>query len=249
MPLKKYLIGIDDTDNLESRGTGFRAREMGSQIESNNLGILHGITRHQLYFHRDIPYTSHNSSACLLVESETLSELTEFCREYLKTNSAEGSDAGLCIGEFDEISENVIKWGKRAKCEILTQAEAKKTAEENGLYLEGFLGTRDGIIGSMAAVGLRKAGDDGRFLWLKGKELREFSGVYILEDLYNSTDFEIFKTMENVIAKPGDRVFIEDWIRPVMIENKITVIIEKSINNENYEWRIASKDFIKSISN
>ena len=64
----RCLIGIDDTDNLESRGTGFRARQLGGRLAEAGLGKVRGITRHQLFVHPSIPYTSHNSSACLDVD-------------------------------------------------------------------------------------------------------------------------------------------------------------------------------------
>ncbi|WP_041355139.1 hypothetical protein [Nitrosococcus halophilus] len=60
----RYFIGIDDTDNRESRGTGYRARTLGAQLEEKGLAILEGVTRHQLLVSPAIPYTSHNSAAC-----------------------------------------------------------------------------------------------------------------------------------------------------------------------------------------
>ena len=46
----RILIGIDDTDNKDSRGTGYNSRQLAAAIESNNLGKVHGITRHQYLF-------------------------------------------------------------------------------------------------------------------------------------------------------------------------------------------------------
>lgn len=66
--MTRWLIGLDDTDNLESRGTGFRARQMAEHLESSKCGLIAtGITRHQLLVDPRIPYTSHNSSACISV--------------------------------------------------------------------------------------------------------------------------------------------------------------------------------------
>ena len=65
---QRLLVGIDDTDNLESRGTGFRAREFGRQLMEEGLASVRGISRHQLYVHPDIPYTSHNSALCLDID-------------------------------------------------------------------------------------------------------------------------------------------------------------------------------------
>jgi hypothetical protein len=65
----KILVAIDDTDNLESKGTGFRARELAALLHQNDFGHIIGVTRHQLFVHTNIPYTSHNSSACIAMES------------------------------------------------------------------------------------------------------------------------------------------------------------------------------------
>jgi len=65
----KIFIAIDDTDNLESRGTGFRARELAGLLQKEKCGQIIGVTRHQLFVNENIPYTSHNSSACISLES------------------------------------------------------------------------------------------------------------------------------------------------------------------------------------
>jgi hypothetical protein len=62
-----YLIGIDDTDNLESRGTGHHARRLGAFLQTEAMAGLLDVTRHQLFVDPRIPYTSHNSSLCLRV--------------------------------------------------------------------------------------------------------------------------------------------------------------------------------------
>ena len=49
-------ISMDDTDSLESRGTGSLARTIAKKL-ANHYKIF-GVTRHQLYEHPDIPFTS-----------------------------------------------------------------------------------------------------------------------------------------------------------------------------------------------
>src|SRR5512147_187291 len=98
----RYLIGLDDTDNLESRGTGHHARQLANSLSSSGLAEVEGITRHQLLVDPRIRYTSHNSSACLTVvaQPDRLSVLIEAGCEFLTNNSAPGSDAGLCVAEW-----------------------------------------------------------------------------------------------------------------------------------------------------
>lgn len=57
----QMLVSIDDTDNLESRGTGEIASLLAKLLEEREWGKAQVITRHQLLVHPDIPYTSHNS--------------------------------------------------------------------------------------------------------------------------------------------------------------------------------------------
>ena len=60
--LMRLLICIDDTDNLDSKGTGAIAEELRDLIAERGWGTCGDITQHQLLLHEDIPYTSHNSS-------------------------------------------------------------------------------------------------------------------------------------------------------------------------------------------
>jgi hypothetical protein len=244
--MSRWLIGIDDTDNFESRGTGFLSREMGRLLTEAKIGKLLGVTRHQLLFDRRIPYTSHNSSACLEVESEKKYKLQKFCADYLIKESADGSDAGLCIVLYEKVTEEIMNWGVRAKKEIITQEEAREIAKKNNIFLEGYTGTKGGIIGSLAAVGLHKGGNDGRFLWIKG--MRDIVGIFSISEIKKITGVEEILTIQNQELPEDTKIFLGDWWRPVLKNNKSIIFVERK-NEINYGWQIVSKDYIKSISN
>lgn len=245
------LIGIDDTDNKESRGTGYNSRQLATAIEARNLGKVSGITRHQLFVHPDIPYTSQNSSACLEVDVENLKDITDFCRNFMLEIAAIGSDVGLCIIEKSKVSEEIINWGTDAKSIVLKMDDAIGKAKRNNIYLEGLTGTKDGIIGALAAVGLRAGGNDGRFIWLNSKKnLRDIEdGIHSVEDLMSHSGILKIQSDENVIINPGERVYLNEWARPVLRNNESILLVEKAINNQNYEWKCAAKEFVKSVSN
>jgi len=244
--MNTYLIGIDDTDNLQSRGTGYRARQMGLSLQQAGWGELLGITRHQLLVHPDIPYTSHNSSACLEVKSDKLAGLTSFCRDFLLRESAEGSDAGLCIACLDRINEEVMQWGERARKEVLTKEEAHLLAEKHGIFLEGLTGMRIGVIGSLAAIGLQKAGNDGRYLWLKA--MRELTGVHSAKELLTLLRIESIETKQGIAVSMDDTVDVGEWFRPIRKNKKITLIVEKNDTDGKSDWKMASKEYIKSVT-
>lgn len=242
-----YFIGLDDTDNKESRGTGFKSRQLGKLIKEKNLGEVQSISRHQLFVNDKIAYTSQNSSACLVVDTEKHEELKELCVDYLKNVAEVGSDAGLCFANENQISKDVLDWGSRAKKEVLYKTDAYNIAEKNGIFLEGYTGEKIGVIGSLAAIGLRKGGNDGRNIWLRGKELRDLNGVYKVRELKKIINIQAVITKEGKPVNDEDRIEVGEWLRPPIVGNKNTVIVEQG-NNENYEWKSVSKDYIKSIS-
>ncbi len=244
-----YYIGIDDTDNLESRGTGHRARQLGTMLMDAGIAKLICITRHQLLVHKDIPYTSHNSSACLLLDCDPVkeAELTSFCRDFLLREAAPGSDAGLCIASLSVINDSIENWGKNAKKIVLNKTLAHELANLNHIYLEGLTGEKIGVIGALAAVGLRHAGSDGRVLWLPF--LRETEGVFSAEELKNRLCVDVITQKDGTAIPADDKIYANGWIRPVMRDKKITLIVEKTENHEQFEWQHVPKEYIKSISN
>lgn len=248
--MARYLVGIDDTDTKETRGTGFNAREIGKLIEQEKIGIIEGIVRHQLFFDPRIPYTSANSSASLEVQCYDSKKLKKTCLDYLNRIAPVGSDVGLCIAEMDTVTNEVVTWGDRAKIEVLTQAEGRNLAAKTGIYLIGLCGTEDGIIGALAAVGLRKGGNDGRFIWLRGRqELRDIpSGIYTIAQLKEELHLDKIISLNMDLVDDTQKIFIDEWIRPIHQNHEKVLIIDKALNTSEYEWKVASKDYIKSIS-
>jgi hypothetical protein len=242
----RYLIGIDDTDNLESRGTGFRARCMGAELAAENLASINGVSRHQLLVHPDIPYTSHNSSLCLdaQVPDDGYDALVEFCREFLLRESAEGSDAGLCIAAFHAANGKVQDFGRRAKEVVLVQDEARTVAAGAGIYLEGLTGDHGGVIGALAGVGLRVTGRDGRFVWLDGA--REISGLMRAADLLQQTGIDEIRDREGQPVAPESTVFIDSWARAVLIEDRAVLLVEERGKDDvAYDWQLLPREEIR----
>ncbi|MCF8369151.1 MAG: hypothetical protein K9G76_08925 [Bacteroidales bacterium] len=245
----RLLIAIDDTDNKDSRGTGFQARQLAKLLELKNLGEVLGITRHQLFVHDSIAYTSQNSSACLVIESNKLEEIINYSAGFLKEVAAEGSDAGLCVMNWEKVMPEIEEWGIRAKKEVLRLNEALDIALRNNVYLEGFTGTRIGQIGALAAVGLRHAGNDGRFIWLRGtKELRDFDkGIYTVEELRNKAGIDQVKTLDGLSINGSENIYCNGWTRPVLKKNLSVLFVEK-VNFADYGWKTVTKEYIRKIS-
>lgn len=245
----RVYIGIDDTDNLESKGTGHRARVLGTSLETEGFARLLSITRHQLLVDPAIPYTSHNSSACIVVDSVPgkKNEIINFCGNYLLAESAPGSDAGLCVAFENEVNDDIRQWGNSAKKIVLKKTGAYELARHSGVFLEGYTGEKTGVIGSLAAIGLRYTGNDGRVLWLP--MLRELNGIFSGYQLIEMLKIDAIETASGVLVDYNEMISTTDWIRPVMKNKKITLIVEEVLKNEQYKWQHVSKEYIKGISN
>lgn len=241
-----YYIAIDDTDNLESRGTGHQARSLAAHLAGAGLGRQLGVTRHQLLVDPRIPYTSHNSSACLRWESEDGSrdELIRSSAAFPESAAAPGSDAGLCVAAESQVNDAVLAWGQRAKCEVLTKEEAYQIAAAAGIHLSGHTGKKIGVIGSLAAVGLRHAGEDGRFLLIG--TLREMKGPQTRAAL-EAAGVGVFRceNSENLTG-PNDLIDVGNWCRAVMVHGEPTLLIEEVVSHATEcRWRILPKERIK----
>jgi tRNA(Ile2) C34 agmatinyltransferase TiaS len=169
------LIGLDDTDSADSRGTNQLAKTLVRTVLAD-MGCVR-IVRHQLLFDSRIPYTSKNGSASVWLDPLSLPDLDglwESLQGAMLADFIPGSDPGLCLAE-GEIAEEVVDFGLRAQREILTLEEAASVAKHAGLRLAGLGGTNQGMIGALAAVGLAATGNDGRVVQI-GTRMDELSG-------------------------------------------------------------------------
>ena len=242
----RYLIGIDDTDNLTSRGTGFRARSLGALLAAEGVAEPLGITRHQLLVDPRIPYTSHNSSLCLTINAEAAvcGRIVHLCRDYLLRESAPGSDAGLSFAESDAMDSAVAAFGARAKSEVVTKDEALALAARANILLEGLTGDGGGVIGALAAVGLRASQRDGRFVWLPG--VREMSGVLSADAILETTGIEEIRSLAGICVSGPDRIETSPWPRPVLLEGRAVLLVQRAEHNDgSHDWRLAPKEIIK----
>ena len=192
-------IGLDDTDNKDSRGTGFLARTVAAAL-SDRLKVW-GVTRHQLLVDPRIPYTSHNSSNVIHLLDDgnvDLVALADAAQQVMLAHFNEGSDPGLCV--VNTVTPEIIAFGHRAKTEVVTQAEARAIAQRAGCILRGLGGTQGGVIGALAGPGLAATGEDGRFV-LVGRS-RELEGAQSVQAIIDCGIAQV-RTTEGQVLNEG----------------------------------------------
>lgn len=168
--MRTVLIGLDDTDNATSRGTGYLARQLSAACEAAGMHPA-GVTRHQFPLDPRIPFTSHNSGACVAVEAGAEADPVGLAFACVADRAADGSDPGVCVAEAEAVTAAVVAFGRRAAAEVVEMAEAEAVARAADLELRALGGTGLGIVGALGSVALRAEGEAGRFIDLPGLRL------------------------------------------------------------------------------
>jgi hypothetical protein len=162
-----YMVCIDDTDMPGTRGTGWLVEDLCNILAAEKLAATTAISRHQLYVHKDIPYTSHNSAMGfeMTLEPRDYDAAMSLFQTFLKTRTEKGSDPGLCVAQVSDSldDESLAAFGKAAKNRVLTKSDAYSLAARTGVHLTEHGGTGQGVVGALAGIGLRLSGNDGRY--------------------------------------------------------------------------------------
>lgn len=232
-----FLIGIDDTDANDSIGTGALARELAGRLE-RDLGVISkGVTRHQLLVHPDIPYTSHNSAACIAAESgQSRDVLAAACRELVLALFHPGADPGLCVGSTEQLSRaELADLGRAAQREVVGRERAEALARSHQILLEPLGGTGLGIVGALAGCALRATGDDGRFIALPGA--RQISGAMTVSELLARLRIDAVVDAAGASLAPHETIETQGWVRPELRGGRVLLAVERHERG----WSVARK--------
>ncbi len=220
----RVYIGFDDTDHVDAdRGTGKLARWFEQELPDGCR--LWGVVRQQLLVHEDIPYTSHNSSACAVVDVEDGSlfgDLVSKASSHIERFSLEGSDPGLCVasGDVPGISE-LIEFGRKCTRQVVHQKDALRAS--SSAHLSGHGGTNQGIIGAAAAVGLTADGWNGRFI--EFQNVRNFPDRVRVSELAQVDILAVSLDRDSRVPAPDDMVVTKGWLRPRLWGNRAVLAV------------------------
>ncbi len=217
-PPDDLLVAIDDTDNAEPGcvGTGRLARMLARALLDRGLAAEATVTRHQLLVHPDIPFTSHNSAACvgLAGVSAGVDAIADAARRFVLDHPNAGANPGLCVLAPAAVPPFLLEFAKRAQTEVLSLAEADGTAArlDGTVWWHGETG--QGRIGAMAAVALRHSGEDGRFIGLPG--IRGLEGTLRVGEIRSRSPIARVETVDGEPLADDVPIDTRDWVRPAL---------------------------------
>ncbi len=245
----KLLVSIDDTDNSESPGSGQLMEQMVRKLcEEGLVREYSPISRHQLFLHEQIPYTSHNSGMCctIAVEDGNREKVSGRLQTFLEAESASGSDPGLCIVENTHRLQAapLIAYGLRAKREILTKDAAYSLARELGVHLSEHGGSGDGVIGALAAIGLKLQGYDGR--------CRGWKSAGVKGTVLSAADLCDAISVPHLVDESGKRIstsamifLAEEKLKTVLSDHEEVLPVKPLHNGAAAQWTTLTKQEVK----
>jgi hypothetical protein len=216
MSLHTIFVGVDDTDILGGPGTGKIAKGLAQVLVDRGLVKSLGVSRHQLLIDSRVKSTSHNSSKGLAVVTERAeSDLYEPAIDYMKRIFVEGSDPGLCFCSEDKINQEIIDYAFLCQTTLMEKEDALRLAAKHGIFLKELGGDGGGVIGALASVGLRAAGDDGRLVDLRG--IKDITGVVSVGEVLDRTDILRVQDVDGNLLGQDELIDSRDWLRPSLV--------------------------------
>jgi len=232
------LIAIDDTDNPDTIGTGRLARMLADRLlEEGLIGDL-SVTRHQLLVHPQVPYTSHNSCACIAAETchADRGRILDATVAFLHDNFHDGANPGLCIADQQAVSQRMIDFGRSAQQEVLTIAAAHRLSEQEDKVMVRWFGeTGQGCIGAISGVALRSTGMDGRFIGLDG--IRDLDGVMTVGQILANAAIHAVMSEQGERLSPDALVDTTGWVRPSLYDGRPVFFVTR----KDEAWQPAEK--------
>jgi|GEM_PF-1063181 len=224
----KIFVAIDDSRQLDGAKAGQTASILTKFIEENGWGKCAIPSRHRLYSHPDTACIKHNTARSFSADigEQYLQNFIDHACKLIKTTGAPNSNAGLAVAvpELMENKDDLIDYAYRTKEEIVSKTEALEFSKKPGIYLFELSGSGQGIIGALAAAGLRITGNDGQF---RGKLHIGTGEDYIatVKEIVNESYVEQVKNMDFNNVGDDECVRMGEKVKIVLLDNKYTLMV------------------------
>lgn len=224
---EQYTIGIDDTDAADAPGTGTLARALVAHVEGSGFGTSLGVTRHQLWESDKVPATDGNRCYAVVIETDRdILDVEDLAVAFVRAQSAREANPGIAVLSRHSDMPHALAFGRRTQLELMKIDEAERYAAESNVLVRGLGGSRAGMIGALAAAGLRGGGKDGRYSDLRG--IRDLSGRVTAGEIRARTAIEHILNEDGEELDRDDAIDTLDWIRPRIEEGRPVLRLRRS---------------------
>jgi hypothetical protein len=231
-----FYVGIDDTGQPGNGGTDQSALELGLHLQALNLAHLVHVSTHALIPADAIPGSFDNHASCLTLESEVQRqrEIDMESRVFLIHHSAAGANAGFALASRDKVNERLLSWAKACRMFVMERQEALELARASGIVAAGFTGNGSGIIGAIAAIGLRFSGCDGWITWQPG--LPDLKGIMTFGEILQHSTFDYVKSLRGKTPQFRDHIQLGERVTPLLHEGHSVLLLESAPRSATWDW-------------
>ncbi len=221
-------FALDDSRRTDGGGAGETLSEIIHAIEDQGWGHCKLPSRHRLYPHPETGCKKHNTARSFSadIEAQYLDGFMEYAVRLILSYETPGSNAGIAVAIPEQMEDftELTDYAYRAKEGLVTREEVLILAGRPGLYVQALSGNGIGIIGALAAVGLRITGNDGQF---RGKLILGTGEGYIATaaDIIRNTYVEKIKNMEMEDVGDNESVRMGEKVKVVLLDNKYTLMV------------------------
>jgi hypothetical protein len=184
------------------------------------------------------------------LEDGRLGDLTACAAARLEAERAPGADPGLCLAVPARLAqpEELVAFGERAKREVLRAEEAHALARSAGVHLSAHGGTGGGVIGALAAVGLRLGGNDGRLRGHLDLELGTGPGdVVAVGRLLAHPHVAGVQTLGGEVLDEGEEVLLSHWkVKPVLRGGRGVLLVVAS-SSGRAGWETCPREILRAF--
>lgn len=245
----KMYFALDDSRRVDGGGAGETLALLTSAIENQGWGHCSLPSRHRLYPHPESGCKKHNTARSFSADIETqyLNPFIEYAGRLIQSHGSPDSNTGMAIAVPEQMQDltELIDYAYRAKEGLVTREEVLMLADRPGLYIQALSGNGNGIIGALAAVGLRMTGNDGQF---RGK-LKLGSGEgYITSaaDILQNTYVEQIKTMDMMNICEDESIRMGEKVKIVLMDHKYTLMVFPT-DMDHPKWQTSTTHMLRAF--
>lgn len=229
---EQFIVGIDNTDGAGCEGTGALTMALAAEVAAAGWGEPLGVTRHQLFDSSKL--SSDNGNYCYALAIQTMRSILDVEDEvvdFVRSRAARDADPGVAIMSRHSDMPHILAFGRRAQTELMKLEWAQTFADEANVSLRALGNRRDGIVGALAAAGLRGGGTDGVFIHLPA--IRDLEGTVRAGEIRERTTVETILDDEGEPLDRDDRVQTNGYVRPRLEGGKPVIHTRRSAEDRH----------------
>lgn len=245
----KIYIAIDDTRCLDGGGAGKMTASLSGVITDNKWGSCQMTSRHRLYPNPVTGCKKHNTARCFpaCIDEDYLPVFIEYACKIIKTSAAPGSNAGLAIviPALLEDVDALREYSYKVKEDLVDKEQTLAMGRNPGIFLFELSGNGNGIIGALAAAGLRSTGNDGQ---IRG-QLKIGSGegsIVTVQEILDNTYVKQVKSMTFETLVPDETIRLGEKVKVVVLDHQYTLMVFPA-EREYPKWQTSTTNMLRGF--